>query len=104
MFGEWRYQHWDSNSSAQQKRATVQACLRKVQAMASDPKLLSDAALDKIAEFRRLCYPLSDLRKTCNFPRSVDRGGHVDHRKKRTPIDTETVQRPVVGRNPNYKS
>ena len=63
----WRYQHWCSNTPFLQKRATLTACLRKVQHMASDPAALSDGALDKIAEFRRLGYPLNVLRKACTF-------------------------------------
>ena len=63
----WRYHHWYGNSSFMQKRATLTACLRKVQHMASDPEQLRKGALDKIAEFRRLHYPCSVLRKACNF-------------------------------------
>ena len=63
----WRYQHWYSNAPFLQKRATLTACLRKVQQMASDPATLRQGALEKIAEFRRLSYPLSILRKACNF-------------------------------------
>ena len=55
----WRYQHWYSNSSYVQKQATLTACLRKVQQMASDPAQLKKGALDKITEFRRLRYPSS---------------------------------------------
>ena len=63
----WRYQHWDSNTPFLQKRATLTACLRKVQQQASDPAAMIPSALDKIAEFRRLRYPESVLSKACNF-------------------------------------
>ena len=63
----WRYQHWDSNTPFLQKRATLTACLRKVQQQASDPAAMIPSALDKIAEFRRLRYPESVLQKACTF-------------------------------------
>ena len=63
----WRYQHWYSNTSFMQKRATLTSCLRKVQLMASDPQRVREGALEKIAEFRRLRYPLSVLQKACNY-------------------------------------
>ena len=63
----WRYQHWDSNTPFLQKRATLTACLRKVHEQASDPAAMIPSALDKIAEFRRLCYPASVLWKACNY-------------------------------------
>jgi hypothetical protein len=63
----WRYQHWDSNTPFLQKRATLMACLRKVQQQASDKPSLGASALEKIAEFRRLRYPDSVLSKACTF-------------------------------------
>ena len=63
----WRYQHWHSNVPFMQKRATLTACLRKVQQQASDPAAMGTSALDKIAEFRRLRYPESVLWKACNY-------------------------------------
>ena len=63
----WRYQHWDSNIPFGQKRATLVACLKKVQLMSSDAHSLADGALAKIAEFRRLRYPINVLRKTCSY-------------------------------------
>ena len=63
----WRYQHWYSNTPFLQKRATLTTCLRKAQQMASDPGCLYRGALDKIAEFRRLHYPMSVLQKACTF-------------------------------------
>ena len=65
--GASRYQHWDSNTPFLQKRATLTACLRKVQQQASDPAAMIPSALDKIAEFRRLRYPESVLQKACTF-------------------------------------
>ena len=49
--------------------ATLTACLKKVQQMASDLQsdVFATAALDKIAEFRRLRYPLSVLTKCCTY-------------------------------------
>ena len=54
----WRYQHWYANTPFLQKRATLTACLRKVQHQASNPAIMGSSALDKIAEFRRLRYAL----------------------------------------------
>ena len=63
----WRYQHFYSNTAFLQKRATLTACLRKAQSMASDPQRVREGALEKITEFRRLRYPLSVLQKACNY-------------------------------------
>ena len=63
----WRYHHFYDNTTYEQKRATLVACLRKVQHLSSDPVLMGDAALAKIAEFRRLRYPVSVLCKICSF-------------------------------------
>ena len=63
----WRYHHFHSNAPFLQKRATLTACLRKVHAMASDAGRLRASALDKVAEFRRLKYPLGMLRKACSY-------------------------------------
>ena len=65
----WRYKHFDDGSPFMEKRATLTACLKKVQHMASDgmADVFATAALDKIAEFRRLRYPLSVLTKCCTF-------------------------------------
>ena len=63
----WRYQHFHSYSPFVQKRATLTACLRKVHRMASDSDMLYQSALDKVAEFRRLRYPLSVLRGACSY-------------------------------------
>ena len=63
----WRYHHFHSNAPFLQKRATLTACLKKVHAMASDAGMLKASALDKVAEFRRLRYPLGLLRKACSY-------------------------------------
>ena len=44
-----------------QRRATLTACLRKVHKMASDVDILRVSAMAKIAEFRRLRYPVGLL-------------------------------------------
>ena len=63
----WRYQHFHSATPYLQKRATLIACLRKVQQMSSDPYNMAEGALAKIAELRRLRYPINVLRKTCSY-------------------------------------
>ena len=50
-----------SDSAFLQKRATLTACLRKVEKMASDKEMLYTSALEKLAEFRGLRYPHSVL-------------------------------------------
>lgn len=61
----WRYQHFHSYSSFAQKRATLTACLKKVNLMASDRDSLRESALAKVGEFKKLGYPLGVLRKAC---------------------------------------
>ena len=63
----WRYQHVHSFSTFAQKRATLTACLKKVHHMASSPATLWESALAKVAEFRRLRYPLGVLRGACTY-------------------------------------
>ena len=63
----WRYQHWASCCSFEQRRATLSACLKKVQAMASDQHVLYKSALQKLDEFRRLAYPMAVLRGACTY-------------------------------------
>ena len=62
----WRYQHFQSHMAFRQKRATLTACLRKVDKMASDPMALRNSALDKLAEFKRLGYPDGMLWAACS--------------------------------------
>ena len=91
----WRYQHWHSNVPFMQKRATLTACLRKVQQQASDPAAMGSSALEKIAEFRGLRYPDSVLWKACNYL-----GASSNNRTWITIRDAlrehHTVQRPVI--------
>ena len=63
----WRYQHFHSFSPFTQKRATLTSCLKKIHKMASDPATLWQSALAKVAEFRRLWYPLGVLRGACTY-------------------------------------
>ena len=91
----WRYQHWHSNVPFIQKRATLKACLRKVQQQASDPAAMGTSALEKITEFRRIRYPESVLWKACNYL-----GASSGNRTWITVRDAlrqhHTVQRPVI--------
>ena len=63
----WRYNHFHSHGSMVQKRATLTACLRKVESMASNTELLKQSAMAKIREFQRLAYPNSILKGVCTF-------------------------------------
>ena len=63
----WRYQHFASASAFTQKRATLVACMRKVQSMASDKRALVESATIKLQEFAKLRYPTSVLRGACTF-------------------------------------
>ena len=63
----WRYQHFASATPFQQKRAVIMACMQKVQRMASDKKAIYDSAVQKMAEFARLEYPISVLRGVCTY-------------------------------------
>jgi len=61
----WRYAHFDSHGDFGQKRATLMACLSKVQKMASDSDVLRESAIQKVAEFARLNYPRKMLWTAC---------------------------------------
>ena len=63
----WRYHHFASYCTFEQKRATLMACLKKVQKMASDETVLHISAVQKLEEFRRLAYPKSVLRGVCSY-------------------------------------
>ena len=63
----WRYNHFHSHGSYIQKRATLTACLRKVQFMASNRQALIQSAKNKINEFKNLGYPASTLKGVCTF-------------------------------------
>ena len=63
----WRYQHLWSHAPFAQKRATLTATLRKVQAMASDADALRASGLNKIREFSQLQYPRAILKAACTY-------------------------------------
>ena len=63
----WRYQHFASATPFQQKRAVIMACMQKVQRMASAKEAIYDSAVQKMAEFPRLEYPISVLRGVCTY-------------------------------------
>ena len=63
----WRYKDWRSHTPFAQKRALITQMMRKVHKMASDERALRQSAIQKLAEFRRLGYPLGLLRGVCNF-------------------------------------
>jgi len=63
----WRYHHFASYCSFEQKRATLMACLKKVHRMASDRYVLQCSALQKLEEFHRLQYPTAVLRGVCTY-------------------------------------
>ncbi len=63
----WRYQHFYSHATYQQKRAVLVASLRKVQKMASDADQLHVSAIAKLREFEKLKYPVWMLKKACNL-------------------------------------
>ena len=63
----WRYQHYDSYSPVAQKKALVKACLRKVNDMASNDRVMMESAKHKLQEFRRLEYPVAVLKQICNY-------------------------------------
>ena len=63
----WRYQHFYSYTAYEQKRATLTACLRKVQRMASDRTAMENSAWEKIREFHNLGYPRGMLKAACNY-------------------------------------
>ena len=63
----WRYSHFHSHGSVIQKRATLTACLRKVENMASTKELMVQSARTKLQEFKNLAYPNSILKGACTF-------------------------------------
>ena len=63
----WRYNHFPSHTSFVQKRATLTACLKKTENMASTMEMFKLSALNKIREFQRLRYPNSILKGACTF-------------------------------------
>ena len=67
----WRYQHFNSAAPFEQKRATITACMKKVQLMASDGDALFSSALQKLAEFRELGYPKGVLKGVCTHMAAI---------------------------------
>ena len=63
----WRYHHYEDNTPYLQKRATITACLKKIERMSCDSATLQSSARGKIAEFRRLRYPIQALRRICSY-------------------------------------
>ena len=61
----WRYNHFHSHGSFKQKRATLTACLKKTEKMASNKHVFIDSACNKIKEFQDLAYPKSILKGAC---------------------------------------
>ena len=61
----WRYQDFRSYGIYQQKKAIMQAALRKVHHMASDAGMLYKSAQDKLREFARAGYPKGVRRYVC---------------------------------------
>ena len=61
----WRYQNFASYGKYQQKKAVMQAALRKVHHMASDQGMLYKSAQDKLREFTRAGYPKGVRRYVC---------------------------------------
>ena len=49
----------------EQKKSIMMACLKKVEKMASDNKLLYHSGLQKLHEFENLNYPLKMLWTAC---------------------------------------
>ena len=49
----WRYSHFHSHGSFVQKRATLTACLKKTETMASNKYVFCESAIDKIREFQK---------------------------------------------------
>ena len=61
----WRYQNFASYGKYQQKKAIMQAALRKVYQMASDDGMLYKTAKDKLREFASAGYPQGVRRYVC---------------------------------------
>merc|ERR1711965_417708 len=61
----WRYAHFHSNMAFKQKKAVLQACLRKVHLAASDNAHRRASAIQKLQEFGKLQYPYKLLWTIC---------------------------------------
>ena len=61
----WRYAHFDSHTSFGQKKTLLLSTLKKVERMASAQNLVTESAVQKLAEFRKLRYPRKLLWTAC---------------------------------------
>ena len=61
----WRYAHFHCYSNFEQKRTTLESCLKKVARNASDSRALIESGKRKILEFRQLQYPRKMLWRAC---------------------------------------
>ena len=79
----WRYKDFRSHAPFAQKRALITMLMKKVHGMASDRAMLTESAIQKISEFKRLNYPRGLLRGVCNYMYATTReGGWMDARDK----------------------
>ena len=62
----WRYMHYDSHTTKEQKITTMKACLKKVHNLASDKEMLSYSGVNKLVEFARLQYPKKEMKRVCS--------------------------------------
>ena len=81
----WRYHAYDSYTPAWQKKSTLVATLKKVDAMASDRMEKWASAVDKLRELEELGYPVRVRREACGVVAAecgggdvVASGGHTD--------------------------
>ena len=61
----WRYADFPSQASFTQKKSVLMACLKKVQKMASDHKVMIESGIQKLAEFVKLGYPRKMIWTAC---------------------------------------
>ena len=77
----WRYKDFRSHAPFAQKQALITMMMKKIQKMTSDRLALTESAVQKLAEFKRLNYPRGLLRGVCNFMFATTReGGWMDAR------------------------
>ena len=62
----WRYQPYDSYTPYQQKRSTLIATLKKVDAMAGNKSERFESAMHKLKEFADLGYPTKVRQYACH--------------------------------------
>ena len=78
----WRYQHWYSHASYQQKRALARSCLRRVHGMACDNEAIMKVAREKIREFKDIGYPYWLLKRACAYVATVEKDPIWSHIRK----------------------